>query len=35
METLFEKFFSHKKGQAPDAATMDLFREVLHSDELN
>ncbi len=34
METLFEKFFSHKKGQAPDAATMDLFREILHSDEL-
>jgi exonuclease SbcD len=32
MESLFEQFFENKKGQLPDAALLDLFKEVLYSD---
>ncbi|MFZ4544393.1 MAG: metallophosphoesterase family protein [Saprospiraceae bacterium] len=33
MEQLFEKFFFERKGQEPNLALQELFREVLHSNE--
>jgi exonuclease SbcD len=33
MEQLFTDYFHHSKGQQPDAATMELFKEVLGTEE--
>ncbi|MDQ6813396.1 MAG: exonuclease subunit SbcD, partial [Bacteroidota bacterium] len=33
IEQLFVDYFQHNKGQHPDAATMDLFKEVLGTEE--
>lgn len=33
IEQLFIDYFHHNKGQQPDAATMELFKEVLGTDE--
>jgi exonuclease SbcD len=33
IENLFVDYFHHSKGQQPDAATMELFKEVLGTEE--